>query len=143
MAFELVENITRADIAVHLSGDDLNELFVSGAHALLSVMVGNPDSVVHKTEREVGLENPEIDLLLFDFLHEIIFFKDSESLLLLPDKLFINRRGETFFLESVLSGEPIDNRRHELLTDVKAVTMHNLKVARSDERWTGLVVIDV
>lgn len=143
MGFELIENVTRADIAIHLFGDDLNELFISGGHALISVMVGNPESVIRKIERKVELLNPELDLLLFDFLQEFIFFKDSELLFLIPDSILVDQTGEGFSLKAILRGEPIDNRRHKLLLDVKAVTMYNLNVAKIDERWTASVVLDV
>ena len=40
-------------------------------------------------------------------------------------------------------GEVIDRERHELLVDVKAVTMHHFKVEETAEGWTATVVLDI
>ena len=42
-----------------------------------------------------------------------------------------------------LSGEPFDPARHEIHTEVKAVTYHLLKVAQEGGLWTGRIVLDL
>ncbi|MCY2927014.1 MAG: archease [Planctomycetota bacterium] len=39
--------------------------------------------------------------------------------------------------------EPIDLSRHEILTEVKAVTYHQLEFRPDGERWVGRVVLDL
>jgi SHS2 domain-containing protein len=46
-------------------------------------------------------------------------------------------------LEAVVSGEPIDQSRHELKIEVKAATYHELKVEERDGAWAARVIFDV
>jgi len=45
--------------------------------------------------------------------------------------------------ELELLGEPLDPARHEVRTEVKAVTYHALAVARRDGGWAGRVILDL
>jgi SHS2 domain-containing protein len=40
-------------------------------------------------------------------------------------------------------GEPIDLNKHELLVDVKAVTMHLFEVKKLNGEWFARVIVDV
>ena len=42
-----------------------------------------------------------------------------------------------------LIGEPYDPSRHELMTEVKAVTYHCLTIAREGDGWIGRVILDL
>ena len=143
MGFETIENITRADIAYRIYGNDLSELFHSGAKAILSAMTGNPDAISADINKNIKLSEKDPEWLFFNFLQEIIFFKDSESLLLLPDKIEITKARHGYYCKGRLSGEKINPERHELKVDVKAVTMHNYKLENKYGLWTATVVLDV
>jgi SHS2 domain-containing protein len=39
--------------------------------------------------------------------------------------------------------EPLDPARHEILTEVKAVTYHQLQFRQEGARWVGRVVLDL
>jgi SHS2 domain-containing protein len=142
MSFEQIENITRADIAFRISGRDLSGLFLSGAEALLSVLIENPKSLSFMIERKAAFEN-SIDLLLYDFLQEIIFYKDSELLLLLPKSIDFSGSDTKTQLNCIFHGERINLRKHKPSIDIKAVTLHNLTVSKSDNGWRGEFVLDV
>ena len=47
---------------------------------------------------EIAVEHEEIDLLLFNFLNELIFYKDARLLLLRVSTLTISRRNDLFSL---------------------------------------------
>jgi len=49
----------------------------------------------------------------------------------------------TFVLEAEACGEPLDTARHRLLVDVKAVTLHRLRVERTSSGWEAFFVLDV
>ncbi len=143
MGFEIVDDITRADIAYRIYGNSIEELFESGAHAVISAMIENPESISKDIKKNIELLNQEIDMLLFNFLQEFIFYKDSESLLLLPDFLEITDTGNSHNLKSTLYGETIKREKHALNVDVKAVTMHNFNLKFKDDTWTATLVLDV
>ena len=85
------------------------------------------------------LTHGEIDLLLFDFLQEFIFFKDADQLLLRTEDISILKHESVFALKATLSGETLDPGKHNLKTDVKAVTLHHFYVAETPtgggQRW--------
>jgi SHS2 domain-containing protein len=143
MPYETIDDITRADIAFRISGRDLNELFFSGAQALVSVMVDNPESIVHETERKINIKNSSLDMLLYDFLDEIVFIKDAESILLYPQNIKITNLNNIYYFDCELSGETIDGKKHKLKVDIKAVTMHNLNVIKTETGWEAVFVLDL
>ena len=53
----------------------------------MNVMVVELDGIDGREQRSVHLENEELDLLLFDFLESMIYYKDAENLLLRARKL--------------------------------------------------------
>lgn len=143
MPYRFQEEIVTADVAVEAWGETREELFVSCAEALLRTMTAAPEQVARLTELAIRLEHEELDLLLFSFLQELIYYKDARRLLLHGDTVRIEQRQETFELEATVSGEPIDAARHHLLVDVKAVTLHRFLVEFRDGLWRAVVELDV
>jgi SHS2 domain-containing protein len=121
----------------------LEELFVSSAAALLHTMSDAPQEVVRRQELAIRLEHDALDLLLFSFLQELIFYKDARRLLLHADTVRINGQKGGYSLAAHVSGEQIDAARHRLLVDVKAVTLQRLRVVFRDNIWKAVVVLDV
>jgi SHS2 domain-containing protein len=138
-----MEDVAIADVAFEAWGETREEMFSAAASALLNVMVAEPGSVADLEEVEIELENRCLDLLLFDLLNEILFYKDSRLLLLRVKSAEVSSSEETYILHAVLSGERIDPARHPLSVDVKAVTLHRFKVEETAEGWHSEVVLDI
>jgi protein archease len=102
-----------------------------------------PEQVERRQVLTIRLEHEELDLLLFSFLQELIFYKDARRLLLHADSVRIEQGKGTFSLKAVVSGEQIDAGRHRLLVDVKAVTLHRFQVVFRDDVWKVVVELDV
>jgi SHS2 domain-containing protein len=81
--------------------------------------------------------------LLFDFLQELIYFKDARRLLLRAREMQIDQKGETYFLKAKVAGERLDDTRHQQRADVKAVTLHGFSVKKDDENWKARVLLDI
>jgi len=143
MPFRFLEEIATADVAFEAWGDTLQELFISSAEALLGTMTAAPEQVARGEDLIIRLEHEELDLLLFSFLQELIFYKDARRLLLHADQVRIEEREGLFRLEAQVSGERIDAGRHRLLVDVKAVTLHRFQLQFGDNIWKAVVVLDV
>lgn len=143
MPFCFDGEISTADVAFEAWGETREELFISSADALLRTMAAAPELVARRLELTIRLEHEELDLLLFSFLQELIFYKDARRLLLHADEVVIEELEGGFRLEALVSGEEIDAGRHRLLVDVKAVTLHRLQVGRKGDAWRGVVVLDV
>lgn len=143
MPFRFLEEIAIADVAFEAWGATLAELFTAAADALLRTMTAAPERVERQQELTISLENDELDLLLFAFLQELIFYKDARRLLLHAERVAIRESRGAFRLEAVVSGEPIAVDRHRLLVDVKAVTLHRFRLEQTGNRWQATVVLDV
>ena len=75
-----LDDIATADVAIESRGDTLEELFTASALATFEVM-SDTSSIQPKIKKTLHLEHSEIDGLLFDWLAEIIYLKDSEFML--------------------------------------------------------------
>lgn len=143
MPFRFTDELSTADIAFEAWGETREELFASCSAALLRTMTEAPERVIRREHLTIRLEHEELDLLLWSFLQELIFFKDARRVLLHVDGMRIEERDGLFHLEANLSGEKIDAGRHRLLVDVKAVTLHRFRITCRDGRWQAFVVLDV
>jgi len=93
--------------------------------------------------RHIELSNDKIDMLLFDFLQELIYFKDAERLLLRVRNIQIDEKDEIYFLKTEATGEPLDAARHRQRADVKAVTLHDFSVEKENGGWKAQVLLDI
>src|SRR5690242_21910292 len=82
MPYQYLENVGTADIAFKAWGRNLPELFTAAADATMNVMIDNLDAIEPLETRQIKLSNESIEMLLFDFLQELIYFKDAKRLLL-------------------------------------------------------------
>src|SRR4030095_12321991 len=108
----------------------------------MNVMIENLDTIKPREMRRIELKNDAIDMLLFDFLQELIYFKDAERLLLRVREMRIEAREGTYSLSATTVGEPLDARRHQQRADVKAVTLHDFRVEKTEGGWKGRVILD-
>ena len=142
MPYRYLEDIATSDVAFEAWSDTLEDLFVAASDATLNVMVEDLKTVADKTARPVHLEDPKIDMLLFQLLQEQIFYKDAEQLLLRVRQVRIRHHENLYELSAEAYGERLDMNRHELLADVKAVTLHRFKVEQHDHGWRATVILD-
>ena len=143
MAFHYLEEIGTADIAFEATGRDLPELFTAAADATINVMIDNLDAIESREARKIELSNDNVEMLLFDFLQELIYFKDASRLLLRARETHIDQKGETYFLKAKVAGERLDDTRHQQRADVKAVTLHGFSVEKQDGGWKAKVLLDI
>lgn len=143
MSYEFLEDVAIADIAFRAWGKDLGELFVASGDATLNAMIDNLEAIKLKETRTFSLENDELDMLLFNFLQELIYYKDSEQLLLRVQQVQIEEKKGKQQLSAVAQGEKLDPQRHQQRVDVKAVTLHRFQLEKTDEGWTAMVILDI
>ncbi|MEY2542460.1 MAG: protein archease, partial [Verrucomicrobiota bacterium] len=137
------EDIGTADIAFEATGRDLPELFTAAADATMNVMIDNLEAIEPRETRRIALKNDAIDMLLFDFLQELIYFKDADRLLLRIREVRIDEKDEEYFLKAKVAGERLDDARHHQRADVKAVTLHQFQVEQTDSGWKTTVILDI
>ena len=139
-SWNVLDAIAIADCALEIHGRDLDDLFATAARALADVMV-DPDTVSREVERTLLLQARALDLLLHDWLSELIFLKDTERLVL--PEAFVSVRAAPPEVTARLRGGQIDPARTALRADPKAVTFHQFTVEPRAGGWYARVVIDI
>jgi SHS2 domain-containing protein len=139
--FRFLEEVAIADCAIEIEASDLPDLFETAARALAEVMV-DPATVAPTTERSVTLTAPGLDLLLHDWLSELIFLKDRDREVFADTQVRLEGTGPCA-LTARMKGGGIDPERTDLRADAKAVTFHQFALEPLDGGWRARVVIDI
>lgn len=129
-----------ADILYEVKAKTLEELFSDSAKALTDTQV-DINKIEKKEKYNVVLENKRIDALLFDWLNELIFIKDSKQLIFSDFSIQI-KKNDKYKLKVTCYGEKI-KLKHEQKADAKAITMHKFRVWYENGFWNALVLVDV
>lgn len=143
MPYEFLEDIATADIAFSAWGKDLEETFIAASDATMNVMVENLDCILPLERREFQLQNEALDMLLFDLLQELIYYKDSEKLMLRIHQIQIKEEHSQYMLKAIALGEKLDQNRHATRADVKAVTLHCFQLVETDRGWKTQIILDI
>jgi SHS2 domain-containing protein len=143
MPYEFVDELTMADIAFRAWGRDLEETFVSAADAVMNAMVEDLAAIQPHDTRLLSVEHEALDMLLFNFLQELVYYKDAEQLLLRVQELHIADDRQPYTLHATAVGEPIDPDRHRMRVDVKAVTLHHFSLTQTERGWEATVILDI
>ena len=144
MPYEYLDDIATADVAFRATGHNLEEMFRAAGDAVLNVMLEDLGDLTFKQTLLITLDAGSVDMLLFEFLQELVYLKDAQQLLLRAGEVNIREKDNRAALTAQVRGEKIAPRRHHLSVDVKAVTMHQFRVreVRAGE-WEAVVVLDI
>ena len=106
-------------------------------------MVDDLSTIRPRVTRTLSVEHEALDMLLFNFLQEFIYYKDAEQLLLRVQELHITDDSQPLTLHATVTGEPIDPSHHPMRVDVKAVTLHHFSLAQTESGWEATVILDI
>jgi SHS2 domain-containing protein len=135
--FEFIDHT--ADIGILAYGEDMKQLFANAARGLFSIIT-NLDSVAVKESRDIQVTAPDPEVLLVNWLNELIYLFDAREILF--NRFEITSLTETG-LKAKASGEKINLAKHELKTQVKAATYHMLKIEQDEDGWKAQVIFDL
>ena len=142
--FRFLEDIALADLAFEAWGETPTELFVAASEGLAEAMA-NPNTVDTIWQQDIQLSQGSLKDLLFDWLSQLVFLKDAESVVFhgVQVQVWEDTDQKTWQVRGTVLGEPIDQTRQELRADVKAVTKHMYEVEEHPGRYRTRVVLDV
>lgn len=140
--FRFLEDIALADIAFEAEGESVEEVFRGATQALLESMA-NPATVSEGWERTIERNDVDPSALLFDWLSDVVYWKDAAGVVYRAAPLTVTREGEVWLLRARLIGAPVDQQTQELHADVKGVTKHLYRMSQETGRWKALVVLDI
>ena len=129
MNFEILEH--PADVGFRARGNSLEELFGNCGLALMSIILDS-SRADSGGSWQLTAEGHDLDSLLVNWLNEVLFYVDTRRLVFNP-----------FQLSCQAIGEERTPAKHPVRVSVKAVTYHQLRIARSGEQWIAEVFVDV
>lgn len=141
MGYRYIEGLTVADVAFEATGKDFSELCESAAKAVTNAMIENPSSIKEKESKLVVVSADDEEKLLHELLDEIIFLKDAENMAFNSFSAKLEKK-DKLILTVEMKGEEIDQKKHNIIVDVKAVSWHKYEVKKNGE-WKAVVILDV
>ena len=133
--YRLIEHT--ADIGLIAYGVSLTEAFGNAAYGMFSIIAGLR-TVREVKSRQVELKGKDMEALLFDWLNILLYFFDTDTLLLRRfdiSELTENR------LKATCYGERYNPSRHRLKIGIKSATYHMLNIDR--EKNQVRVIFDI
>ena len=131
-----------ADVLFKAQASTVEELFVQCGLALEETQVDisllGESSIV-----EFDVESKDIERLLFDFLDELVCYKDADLLLFKKFEISIEEREGKEFLHCKAYGDVLDHAKHDPKVDVKAITMHMFEVKEIEGGFEAQVLVDI
>jgi SHS2 domain-containing protein len=135
--FEILDHT--ADIGLIVHGDNLKVLFENAGEAFFH-LITDLRKVRRRIERRINIGGESLDRLMVDWLSELLYLHDVESLLFKGFK--VESVGEDG-LKAIVKGEPFQEGVHVIKTEVKAVTYHRIEVRQEKGRWRAQIIFDL
>jgi len=128
-----------ADIGVRGRGQTVAQAFEQAAEALTAV-VTDPSRVRPLVAVPIHCRAPDLELLLYEWLNNLVFHMATQHLLFSAFKVTIVD-GE---LDAEARGEHVDVERHAPAVEVKGATLTELLVRQGpDGCWRAQCIVDV
>jgi SHS2 domain-containing protein len=126
-----------ADLALHLWADDLADLFITAARGMFSLIAAPQDDEEDAPSRplEISLSALDVETLLVDWLNELLYLSETESLVFTGYELIHLTSTD---LEATVTGHPIKMYYNY----IKAATFHNLSVDATPHGYETEIVFD-
>jgi SHS2 domain-containing protein len=138
--FEYIEHT--ADLRFRSYGKTLGECFSNAAKAMFNAIVDS-STVKAREVKTINLSSQKLELLMHDYLSEVLFYFEDEGLLFSDFKVEVKEKNKGFELTGTLRGEKFDPKRHMILTEIKAVTYHEMKIKEEKGIWSAEILCDI
>ncbi|HZX12162.1 MAG TPA: archease [Candidatus Nanoarchaeia archaeon] len=131
-----------ADALFEAYGKNLEELLTNAGLALEEIMV-DLQSVKPTTQKKILIKGKNPEELVFNFLEELIFIKDTKLLLFNTFNIKVREKKQILTATILATGEKINQKKQKLGRDAKAITMHEFEVKKTKARWKARILVDI
>ena len=136
--YEYVEHT--ADMGLRVRGKNLSELLTNAAQGLFET-IAVVDTVDETDSVKIHLTAASVEDLFVGWLDELIFQHETQEIFF--KRADIHRCSERK-VSATVYGEPVDFDKHEVYTEIKSVTYHQLQVVQKDDSsWFAQVIFDL
>lgn len=131
-----------ADAALEITARSPADLYAEALRALTDQLV---DIVtVHPVERrEIVVRAADTELLLVEWLQEVLARFEVEHLLFVRAEVTLSHSASWVEVRAVAHGETFDPFRHPPRSAVKAINYHDLRIWEDVDGWHARVVLDL
>lgn len=127
------------DLGMVVYGRNLPELFAHAAWAMFDQM-SDATTIRPLQSVTLHLDGSDLEDLLVRWLGELLYLYDTQRFLCCGAAFTTL---EPTSLVASAQGEPLDEARHPIDTEIKAVTYHQIAVEQLADRWQARVIFDL
>jgi len=128
-----------ADIGIRGIAPTLEQAFEQTAVAMTAVIT-DPDKVSTSKAVSIRCEAPDNELLLLDWINELVYEMAVQGLLFKRYQVAIND-GK---LSAIAFGEAVDRQKHQPVVEIKGATFTELRVYQQPNgAWVAQCIVDV
>jgi SHS2 domain-containing protein len=134
-----------ADIQVHAVGDTLAQMVEQTVLGMMNIMT-SADQVTAKIARKIEISAPDLEILIVNYLTEYLYYFDVEHLLfskVIVSPITFNEETGEYKIKSISYGELFDPKKHEMRTEIKAVTYSFLEINQEKGKSEIWIVFDL
>jgi len=133
-----------ADIQSQSWGRTIEEAFSQCALSLMAIISPNLEKISPQLEKTIKIKSEDKEALLFDFLSEFLYIFDVEELLFNQINVdYIKKINEHYKLKATLRGEKFNKNKHDIGTEVKAITYSFISIEESRARVEIKIIFDI
>ncbi len=137
--FEYLEHTADAEFIAY--GRTVDEAFVHAALALANLMV-DPKLVRPAIEKAVDLAGDALDILLADWLSELLYIFEVDRIVFGRFDVHIVENDGSYRLTAKVWGESI-KEHPDVFLHIKAVTFHDLRFEKRNNIYEAQVLLDI
>lgn len=128
-----------ADTGVRVWAPDLPSLFAEAARAMFEQITETRRLEANEVV-SVAVDGIDRTDLLINWLRELLFLFAGKGLLIKDVRIdaFDDRH-----VAGQAAGEPYDRQKHDIDTEIKAVTYYGADVKAVTEEWTATIIFDI
>ena len=128
-----------ADLGIRVRGVDIKDLFERAGYAMMEIMV-SCKSAEKSNHLKISLDGEDLTELMVHWLGEILYLFHGEKKVVTRleiDSISLSHLDATLELVS------FNTDLHEVLCEIKAVTFHQIEVAKKNDQWEAKVIFDL
>ncbi|MFX1495396.1 MAG: archease [Promethearchaeota archaeon] len=133
-----------ADVQVRSWGRTLEEAFSQTALGLMSTITPNLKKISPRITKSIEINSEDLYALCFDFLSEFLYLFDVDELVFNEITVeFIKKKNDGYKLKATAIGEKFDLNKHEIGTEVKAITYSFMNIEEKKDKIEIDITFDI
>ena len=128
-----------ADFGIEVTSEDDKSLFEKTALAMFDLIV-NTTVLVGMNKHDLHLQGSDRCDLMVNWLRELLYLFNGQKKLVKSVKVHAISQKK---LSATVTYDAFDPSTHEIRTEIKAVTYHQIKVEQTSKNWIARIIFDV